>query len=332
MKKVKFIFYGILVLFAILLVAAIFLPKEYECQTQLRLDASQPVVYNLLSNLENRAQWDPIASIEDVVFKETNSERSFSWISETIGSGRLESLLKKDTSDFTLNKYEGESKTPIVIKYSIKSDKENATIVSINYKGRQSWPLNLFNIITQKEKANLLSVELDALEIIARERERNSLYNGYTIVQDIVKEMNFIAKRSKVPSSAIQQFYVQSLGLLGNYVQDAQLEIDGVAKVLYYTEDVRAEQLDLAIAIPVIQEVHIPNAESVHLNTRKAVVVDYYGITENAYLAHNAIKAFLKDNNYVVDMPIIEEYITDITTEKDPNKWLTKITYYIVGQ
>jgi effector-binding domain-containing protein len=28
-------------------------------------------------------------------------------------------------------------------------------------------------------------------------------------------------------------------------------------------------------------------------------------------------------------MPVVEEYITDPMTEKDPNKWLTKIYYFV---
>ena len=36
----------------------------------------------------------------------------------------------------------------------------------------------------------------------------------------------------------------------------------------------------------------------------------------------------MKDRGYLLDPPIIEEYVTDPTQEKDPSKYLTRITRY----
>ena len=38
---------------------------------------------------------------------------------------------------------------------------------------------------------------------------------------------------------------------------------------------------------------------------------------------------YMKDFGLLNNPPIIEEYVTDPSTEKDPAKWLTKIIYYI---
>jgi effector-binding domain-containing protein len=36
----------------------------------------------------------------------------------------------------------------------------------------------------------------------------------------------------------------------------------------------------------------------------------------------------MKDYNMYEEYPVVEEYMTDPATEKNPEKWLTRITYY----
>jgi len=176
-------------------------------------------------------------------------------------------------------------------------------------------------------------MEVAAINKIAKERNESNLYNGYKVTEDIVKEKNFITKRDEIAKSAMQQFYVQNMGILFKEVQDAGLEMDlGMSCALFYSEIGSTETIDMAAAIPVTEEVNIANATSEFLKTRMAIVVDYYGDYNNTIEAHDAIKAYFNDHGYIADIPVIEEYITDPTKEKDPSKWLTKITYYIVGQ
>ena len=136
----------------------------------------------------------------------------------------------------------------------------------------------------------------------------------------------------KTSQSTMQQFYVQNLGILFKDAQEADLEMDGMPSGLFYSALKGGDVIDMAAAIPVAEEVNIANASTEYIAPRKAIIVDYYGDYNNSIEAHNAIRAYFDDHNYVVDKPVIEEYVTDPTTEKDPNKWLTKITYYIVGQ
>ncbi len=37
---------------------------------------------------------------------------------------------------------------------------------------------------------------------------------------------------------------------------------------------------------------------------------------------------FMKDRQLFMDVPMIEEYVTDPTKEPDPEKWTTNIYYY----
>ena len=330
MKKVKYVLYGFIVLLGILLIAAFFLPKKYNFQMDKKIDSSRLVVYNLLANLENRNQWDPIAYQANVVLNKDNTKEIFGW---SVGDTKMGEVRVKSAEkglSIILEKYKGTSKIATVVQFTLNDeDVKGATNVLIDYEGRASWPMNLLNIITKRKQAKKIDVELDQLEVVARERQVDRIYNGYKIVEDIVKERNFIIRRDEIAAKTIQQFYVQNLGVLFQNVQDSGLQMDGMPSGLFYTNKMDSKTIDMAAAIPVTEEVHILGAELQHIETRMAIVVDYYGDYSKTIKAHNAIKAYMDDYAYEADTPIIEEYVTDPGIEKDPNKWLTKITYYI---
>jgi len=329
MKKVKYVLLALIVLASILLIAAVFLPNEYGFQSERSIGVNNSVVYNLLANLDNRAQWDPMASKTDIEINETNNETLFSLNSKSIGEVRIESVQDKYLEELTLNRFENDNMMPEVLKYIFESCENSTTNIVIQYDGRRSWPTNLFNFFTKRKKAKELDNEFTALEKIAKERQMYKLYNGYKIVEDIAREKNFLIKRAEVSKSAMQQFYVQNLGVLFKDAQDADLEMDGMPSGLFYSKIEGVETLEMAAAIPVTEEVNIANASSEYIQPRKAIVVDYFGDYNNTKFAHAAILSYFKDKSLQVDFPVIEEYVTDPTIEKDPNKWLTKITYYI---
>ena len=331
MKKVKYVLYGIVALIVVLLISAIFLPKEYTLQVERDIDASKSVVFNLLSNFENRSQWDPIAHQSNVILDANNEIFAWSVGSSSVGKLKVQSAEKGST--IILEEYIETKEKVNLIHYSLTEVIANgSTKAIVDYKGSASWPMNFFNMITKRNQGNKLVDELEHLEVIAKERQVDRIYNGYKIVEDIVKERNFITRRGEIATSSLQQFYVQNLGALFAKVQDAELQMDGMPSGLFYTKNMRSNSIDIAAGIPVTEEVNILGAESQHIKTRTAIVVDYYGDYNNTIKAHTAINAYMADYFYVADTPIIEEYITDPLEEKDPNKWLTKITYYIEGK
>ena len=296
MKKAKYVFYGFIVLVAILLISAIFLPKEYNFQVDKKIDASKSVVYNLLCNLENRNQWDPIAYQSNVVLDADNTKDVFGWSVGDIKMGEVRVKSAEKVSTIILEKYKGTSEIPHIIQYTLDDeDDKRTTSVLIDYVGRASWPMNLLNIITKRKQVKKIDAELVQLEVIAKERLVDRIYNGYKIVEDIVKERNFITRRGEIAAAAIQQFYVQNLGVLFQSVQDAGLQMDGMPSGLFYTNKMDSKTMDMAAAIPVTEEVNILGAELQHIKTRMAIVVDYYGDYSNTIKAHNAISAYMDD-------------------------------------
>lgn len=332
MKKVKYILFGLLILLAVLLITAIFLKKEYTFELERVVNAPKTVVFNLLANQINRNQWDPVVHQQGVLLNSDNNESVFGWVEDGGIRRRLQVSSKENDSLIILEQYIEDVVQPDELQYKLGETGKEGTSIKVYYKGKSAWPFNLINLIIKRKRSQKLNVEFDQVEVLARERHVDRIYNGYKIVEDIVKEKNFVFKRDVISATAIQQFYVQNLGVLFNKIQQSELEMDGMPSGLFYSKIMGSKTLDLGAAIPVAEEVDILGAESLHIKTRMAIIVDYYGDYSNTIRAHNAINSYIADNSYQVETPIIEEYVTDPSDEKDPNKWLTRITYYIVGK
>jgi len=98
---------------------------------------------------------------------------------------------------------------------------------------------------------------------------------------------------------------------------------------LFYKWDETNGTTDMAASIPVKESIEIAGTNLHTIPAGKAIQVDYYGDYAGSAEAHYAIDEYMNDYGILSNVPIVEEYVTDPTEEKDPKKWLTKITYYI---
>lgn len=332
MKKLKYFFLSILVLIIVLLIAAIFLPKEYTVKVNKKIETESIYVYNLINDMTNRIHWDEKMmsdSLSESTIEISENGNSYKWKNKfNEGLYRITNASKNEliNAEYQVN-------SEVVRNSTFKFSEENGkTNVYSESTFRSNWPLNLLNFIRKIKAEDKLEGELNILANIANERSSKNLYNGYTLTEEIVKDKNLLIKRDVVKMDNIQQFYVQNLGVLFKDAQTAGLEMDGMPCGLFFNMNESNQTADMAAAIPVSEEVNIPNATSLLIPTRKGVVVDYYGDYNNTMLAHQAMDAFFEDRSLTVEYPVIEEYVTDPSEEKDPSKWLTKITYYIADK
>ena len=127
----------------------------------------------------------------------------------------------------------------------------------------------------------------------------------------------------------VQQFYASNLGNLFNKAQTAGIEMKGMPCGLYFSMNPDSNgSMDMAAAIPISTAVSIEGAGYLSIPARAAISLDYYGDYHTIPQGHLAMEAFMKDRGYLLDTPVIEEYVTDPGEEPDPSKYLTRITRY----
>lgn len=141
----------------------------------------------------------------------------------------------------------------------------------------------------------------------------------------------FMGIRDQVPFAKIQPFYAQNLGKVMTACQAYGLQMDGMPSGLFYEFNEEKGYADMAATISVVSGKPLGDGiQMINLAAGKALKIDYYGNYVGIADAHYAMEDYLKANKITQNkaIPIIEEYITDPGAEPDPNKRLTRVTYF----
>jgi len=336
MKILKFVVLPLVLLIGIYSILCVVGPKNLNVERSTEIDAPKSAVFNLVNNIQSWEKWSSwnlrdSAMVISYPGKIEGIGAKSKWISEQEGNGTQE----------IIESIPGEKvRTKLVFEGWDEPSHANFTLQESGDKTKASWAMESSELpffmrgmmMVMGMKGDIKSnydESLGNLKNLVETRVKDKIYDGYTINDIRLPEKHFVYNRQEVSMDRIQQFYATNLGSLFGKVQAAGIEMDGMPCGLFYSFNEKNETTDMAAAIPTKESLIIPDVSSVTLPAKRAIQVDYYGDYHNTAKAHDAIESFLKDNGLFNDYPVIEEYVTDPTQVKDPDKWLTKVTYYV---
>jgi len=336
MNKFLKIFIFILLAIASLYILACFLaPKKLQLKVEETIDAPSNLVYNLVNDLKKWENWSPWVELDSTaVYTYTNKTEgvgaSFTWKGNNlIGEGtqtiKESKLAQKVRLALEFNGVDGISNSTWIFNKN-----GNKTDVTWDFDGSDTpFPFRIFNLLRKGGLKKSYQIGLTNLKNISETRAKQKIYKGYKISEILMPEKHFVLNRQEVKMEHIEQFYNRNLGALIGKVAGANIEMDGLPSNLFFKWDLENRVTDMATCIPVKEPIALKGTNTLTVPEGRAIQVDYYGDSKQSKAAHYAIEEYMKDYGLLNDAPIIEEYVTDPTIEKDINKWLTKITYYI---
>jgi len=333
MKTLKRIGIGLAILAILLIVAVIFVPTELSVDVSKTLDAKHTTLFNIVNDMTLEDEWNPWRA-EDSTMVSTFGDKtkgvgaSYSWESTDMGNGsasyREVVRNEKIVSDLLFDGMGGGSAT-----YYFTPEEKKGTTVRWTLDSKTDRPMNLMNLLIKRSVKKSYEQGLQNLEKLAQLREKQGLYRGYQVREELLTGRTYVTQRDVVAFEKATQYYTQNLGPLFQQIQAAGVVMDGYSSALVYNHDPKNGTLDMAAAVPIIEEVDIMGGTTETIATRKAVMVDYYGDISGTEIAHLAIDEYLADRQMRHDWPIIEEYVTQPSEEPDPEKWLTRVIYLI---
>lgn len=336
MKYLKYLLYFVGVLVVLFLLLCLAGPKTLDTSESISIEAPPAVVYNYLNDLKKGEVWNPWVSTDTSIVN-TYSESTVglnaqnSWTSEKLGAGSqkivevVENQLIK--TELSFEGMEGIN----TASFLITPDGNNTHLVWDYVSGK---PFCFFvrgiALLSGMKKGMSKNYKegISNIKKITEERSKQNIYNGYTIKENILNERYFIINRQVVKLENVQQFYATNLGALFIKAQKAGVQMAGMPCGLFFSWDTVNSTTDMAAAIPIAHQISIEGALSFTIEAKKAIELDFYGDYHNIARAHITIDEYMKDKGYLQDVPVIEEYLTDPSTEPDTNKWLTKVSYY----
>ncbi len=336
MKKFLRILIAILVLFLILALLLMFLsPKKMMVEESITIDAPANMVYNQVNDFKKWPTWSPWSKLDPDAVNTYSKKTSgvgaqWSWKgNEDMGEGTQKIIGvdpgKSIKTSLDFNGMPGTSFSDWT--FIPEGDK---TKVTWTFDGAESnFFMRPFNLIFKSTVAKSYQEGLSAIKTIVEKRAQEKIYKGFKINEVDIPEKNYIAIRQEIKMDNVQQFYSRNLPSLFGKVTAAGIEMDGMPGGLFYKWDETNGTTDMAASIPIKEAMSVAGASLETIPAGRAIQVDYYGDYDGSAQAHYAIDEYMQDYGILSNVPIVEEYVTDPTVEKDPKKWLTKITYYI---
>ena len=320
-------------------------PEASVVKRSVVIEAPPSAIYPNIASLRKMHEWSPWKDM-DRDQKNTWSETDGAvgaygeWEGDTIGRGRQEIIAleqdRKVTTDLRfLEPWESKSTVDLEL-----TPENNGT--------RVDW------IMTQKHEGlgRMMAVFMDMDKMIGPDFEKGlqnlkarteaeqqaaqaalqaKTHRGYVIETVEKPTTTYIGKRGKIKFAEIDKFYGQHLPAAFVAAGAAGIEQAGYPSGIFFAWDEQAQTADLMAAVPVKadENVVVKGFETYTIPASKMLHIPYYGAYDKSQEAHYAMDEMIKANGLTHYGNVIEEYVTDPTTEPDTSKWLTNIYYMI---
>ncbi|HET6243722.1 MAG: SRPBCC family protein [Bacteroidetes bacterium] len=340
MKALKYVLFSVIGIVAILLITGLFLSKEAHYERSIVINAPLELINKQISSLENMNSWSPWNEY-DPQMKITYTGKDgqvgsvFHWEgNEDVGKGSQEITLISDTKIETkvifIEPWSSEMKAIFTLEPEASGVK-----VTWASDGTNPYPFNVFCLFMNMDEMIGKDFEKGLNNLKEKAENLNKeqrTYNGYTIKEITLEPRVYLAKKGNISFDKIEGFYLENLPAIMESVNKAGVELSGAPCGLFYRWDTETNSAEMAAAMPVIENEKISTIkkfERIDVGGGKTLHIAFYGSYEKTEAAHNAMDEYMVEKGLHLNGEVIEEYVTDPSTEPDPSKWLTNI-YYVV--
>lgn len=330
MKIVKRIVLFILLIVGALLIFGMFLPSKYKVERTVLINAPKESVWNQVvyyKNFNNWSYWYSLDSTAKTSVVGTDGQKGckYTWDSKNgkVGSGEQTRGEIKPMEYIESHLHFTAPMESSSEGYTKLADSAGGIKVSYGVTGENS-------LISRIVVFFLGGMEKLVGPAFEKSMEKLKSICEYTVKNETIKSRYFATIRDIIPFTEINSnLYAKKYQKIGEYLGVHKLKMAGPVAALFYKWDMEKKSTDMAFAVPIGQKG--PNSGDViviEIPETKYNIIDFYGDYSQTELAHNYMNYFVKKNKIeLADGPVIEEYITDPMKEKNPMKWLTKISY-----
>ncbi len=341
MKIGKIILYVVIVLIVIGAILTFVAPTHVKIERSIIINSSKEEVFKNLRYYSNRAKWSPWLEKDPQVktsIEGTDGEVGaiYKWEgNKDVGKGlqtimRIEDMQKIEDKLQFLEPFKSEADA-----YLQMGDSAGMVKVSWGFISESPRPFNIFNLFMDMDKMVGPDFQngLSKLKMLCESEANNAPQQvsvSYQVQEIQWPGKTYIGKKGTVTWDKISEFYQSNLSETFKALGIAQAAMDGAPSGLYFVWDTVEHKTEMAAAIPVKDlKKEVKGFEKFEIKAGKVLQVTHNGSYDKIGDAHNAIAAYIKEKGYKELSPVIEEYVTDPSGEKDTSKWLTNIYYFV---
>lgn len=346
MRILKTLLIIVLAIVAIVVLLGLIGADTYHVDRSTVINATPEQVYPYVSNLSSQQAWGPWQEQDrDAKNSLEGTDGTvgavWSWDGDTIGKGKQEiTSLEANKSVRTKLTFYTPMKSEGTGSFDLEPTAEG-TKVTWGMEGKNGFLGKLMSKFMNMDDmlgpmfdtglANMKTmVEKEAAEANAALAAKT--FNGYVIETIEYPATVFVGKRNrKVKWTEFENFYGSNFAAVGGAMGAMKLEMNGHPSGIFYAWDEQGQTADVMAAMPVKADpsLTVPGMDVLAIPACKMLMTPYFGAYDDSGKAHEAMDAMIKANSLEHYGNVIEEYVTDPTSEKDTTKWLTNI-YYMV--
>ena len=336
MKALKIIIILVLVLVAAFFITGLIVPKDFQVERSVIIQAPNNIVFEQVSFFENMDKWSPWNEYDpDMKTEIEGTDGEVGAISKwegnkDVGKGMQEFIKivpgeRVETKLTFIEPYEGESNASILLE-----DLEEGTKVFWTFYGTTPYPFNtimLFQNVDEKLGGEFVN-GLNKLKTLCEKNVEEHTFRGYFVEEVPFHPVTYIAKKATLSFNDMQKFYEKNLPAMFEAVQKNNIQMQGAPSGLFYEWDMETYITKMAAGIPVAPGAFVKGFDTIQITMPNALKIAYFGGYEKSGDAHYAMDDYMKSKGYTQLPPVVEEYITDPAQEPDTTKWLTNIYYF----
>ncbi|MBP9081142.1 MAG: SRPBCC family protein [Flavobacteriales bacterium] len=345
MRALKTLLIILLTVAVIFVILGLVGPKRSQVQRTTMIAAPPALVWDQVNTLKKQNDWSPFLAMDpgmQVTYEGADGEigsRS-SWKGEQTGTGEqtvsaVDPGRAIEVDLHFIEPFEGLAKGRIAV-----DPLQDSTKVTWTYDGENGFISRVISVFKDMDAmmgpvfadglAKLKALaEANAAGLVAERKARTFL--GYTIETVDRPAVTYLGKRQTVKWTQLDALFNATFPAVAQAATKSGMAITGHPSALVFKWDTVAHHADLFAGIPV-QADTAASMDGLLLQTvaaGRALMVPYHGNYDQSEKAHNALGEMMKAHGLELRDAVIEEYVTDPTTEPDTAKWLTNIYYPI---
>ncbi len=334
MKALKIIGGIALVLVLAVVIALFVFPTKLEVERSIEINAPKALVHEYVSQFKLMNEWSPWTRLDPNMKSEITGEdgtvgAKYSWESEldNVGKGVQELTLITEDSVHTLVTFTSPFQSVAKGYVLLEALTPNITKVTWGFLSDAGRPGNVFmGLMNAAETVNAdYQKGLDSLKVITERVAANKTYRGYKIEEVTLPETHFGVVRDTVKWADMDAFYQTNLPAVYETVGKNGKQPGTPVGMIYVWDEVN-QQADMSVGVAYTPAGDLPGLTTI-TRSGPAFKINYYGAYEGSGEAHMAMEEYFTEKGLKTNLPVLELYITDPTTEPDTSKWLTEIYY-----
>jgi effector-binding domain-containing protein len=331
MKILKWFLITILVIVALFLSIAAFVPKNRVFTQSIEIKSSPRVIFMHINSLQNWEKWSP--------FQEADPNMTSVYSGPEFGVGNRQEWESKKNGDGALEIIESINEHKVVFAldfgvediyqtwFTLERSPDFTTVTWVSKMDNLSYPMGrLMMAIFKSQMEATFQKGLENLKRIVEEQPADCIVGEVEVMEYAPRTV--LAISSTVTSEQIVAFLQQSFTTIMGIVEANKLSAVGVPIAIYEGDETTIEWgVTAAVQINKVPQKLPQSVQSLILPATKVVCVIHTGSYQTASDSYYKLLDYITANNLEISGDSWEEYLTDPEEVSDPMQLQTKICF-----